>query len=280
MPKGALVTTSGKQADGLLNMSNGPGINIQSAQALATSNTTLPEFNLNVSAVDDNVFPGQISTLIIRDAIVTHNCSASQDDLDDQNLHLHNSFDILGSEAENENGEALLGDTDILEVFEGLQDAARKSPNVVSEAAIVSPLEVVEVVSISGDEAPTSVEERPSKAVDPVTLLHWANTPVLTPLALPSNSVEPGDRAHTAAIDASVKVTLDNNTSHPFMPQPITTSCDSLTSDKLPSNQNLVPTSKPKLADLNAWRVSATMRLSFLPSTSPIADDCLSLTGP
>jgi hypothetical protein len=96
--------------------------------------------------------------------------------------------------------------------------------------------------------------------VDPVTLLHWANTPVLTHLALPSCSdpghlsfdkslhqfhVEPGDCAHIAAFDASVKVTLDNNTSHPSMQQPVTTSYDSLTSDKLPSNQNLVLASKP-----------------------------------
>jgi len=130
------------------------------------------------------------------------------------------------------------------------------------DAAIVSPLEVVEIVSNSRDEAPTSVEERPSKLVDPVTLLHWVNTPVLTPLALPSNSVpnhlsldkslhqfpvEPGDCAHIAAFDASVKVTLDNNISHPSMPQPVTARYDSLTSDKLPSNQNLVPTSKPSL---------------------------------
>jgi len=117
-------------------------------------------------------------------------------------------------------------------------------------------------VSNSRDEAPTSIEERPSKVVDPVTLLHWANTSVLTPLALPSCSVtshlsldkslhqfpiEPGDCAHIAAIDASVKVTLDNTTSHPSMPQPVTTSYDSLTSDNLPSNQNLAPTSKPSL---------------------------------
>lgn len=27
----------------------------------------------------------------------------------------------------------------------------------------------------------TSVEDKPSKNVDPVTLLHWAHTPVLTP---------------------------------------------------------------------------------------------------
>jgi hypothetical protein len=119
------------------------------------------------------------------------------------------------------------------------------------DAAIVSPSEVVEIVSNSRDAALISVEERPSKVVDPVTLLHWANTPVLTPLALPSCSVlghlsldkslhqfhvEPGDCAHIAAFDASVKVTFDNNTSHPSMPQPVTTSYDSLTSDKLPSN--------------------------------------------
>jgi hypothetical protein len=57
--------------------------------------------------------------------------------------------------------------------------------------------------------------------------------------------VEPVDCAHIAAFDASVKVTFDNNTSHPSMPQPVTTSYDSLTSDKLPSNQNLVLASKP-----------------------------------
>lgn len=71
-------------------------------------------------------------------------------------------------------------------------------------------------------------------------------------MAFPSSSVprfpvEPGDCAHIAAIDASVKVTLDNTTSHPSMQQPVTTYHDSLTSDKLPSNQNLVHTSKPSL---------------------------------
>jgi hypothetical protein len=121
-------------------------------------------------------------------------------------------------------------------------------------------LEVVEIVSNSRDEALIFVEEMPSKAVDPVTSLHWANTPVLTPLDLPSSSVpshlrldkslhqfpvEPGDCAHITSFDASVKVTPDNNTSHPSMPHLVTTSYDSLTSDKLPSNQNLVLASKP-----------------------------------
>jgi len=59
--------------------------------------------------------------------------------------------------------------------------------------------------------------------------------------------IEPGDCAHIATIDASVKVTLDNTTSHPSMSQPVTTRYDSLTSDELPSNQNLAPTSKPSL---------------------------------
>ena len=130
------------------------------------------------------------------------------------------------------------------------------------DAAIVSPSEVVEIVSNSRDEALFSVEERPSKAMDPVTLLHWANNPVLTPLALPSCSVpshlsldkslhqfpiEPGDCAHIVAFDANVQVTLDNNTSHPSMPQPVTTNYDSLTSDKLPLNQNFFLASKPSL---------------------------------
>lgn len=108
-------------------MSNGPGTNVQS--------------------VDDNVFPGQSSTLIIRDAIVTHNRSASQDDLDDQNLDLYNSFDILGSEAENAIGDALLGDPDTLEVSVGFQDVARNSPKVVLD-------EVVSLVNHTRLEAP------------------------------------------------------------------------------------------------------------------------------
>jgi hypothetical protein len=40
------------------------------------------------------------------------------------------------------------------------------------DAVIVSPSEVVEIVSNSRDAALISVEERPSKVVDPVTLLH------------------------------------------------------------------------------------------------------------
>jgi len=51
-----------------------------------------------------------------------------------------------------------------------------------------------------------------------------------------------------AAIDASVQVTFDNITSHPSMSQPVTTRYDSLISDKLPSNQNLVLASKPSVA--------------------------------
>jgi hypothetical protein len=49
-----------------------------------------------------------------------------------------------------------------------------------------------------------------------------------------------------AAIDASVKATLDNTTSS-SMSQPVTTRYDSLTSDMLPSNQNPVLASKPSL---------------------------------
>jgi len=64
--------------------------------------------------------PEQSSDINVMDAIVTHTRSASQDDLVDQNLVLHNTFDLLGSDAENVTGEALLDDTDTLEVSEDL----------------------------------------------------------------------------------------------------------------------------------------------------------------
>lgn len=59
--------------------------------------------------------------------------------------------------------------------------------------------------------------------------------------------VESGDCAYIAAIDDSVKVTLDNNISQSSMSQPVSINDDSLTCDKLHSNQNLVPASKPSL---------------------------------
>ena len=49
-----------------------------------------------------------------------------------------------------------------------------------------------------------------------------------------------------------LKVTLDNTTSHPSMSQPVTISYDSLTSDKLPPNQNLASASKPSLHSATA----------------------------
>jgi hypothetical protein len=91
----------------------------------------------------------------------------------------------------------------------------------------LSPTQLLSLSLVQGDLAgrlssPSVSAVTSNKAVDPVTLSHWANTPVLTHLAMPSCSV-----------------------SNHLMPQPITTSYTSLTSDKLPSSQILGPASKP-----------------------------------
>jgi len=131
---------------------------------------------------------------------------ANQDVLVDQNLDLQNSFDILDDDIETIEGEALPDDSSTLEVSTGLQDAPINSPN----------------VTVDKVAAP--------KALDPVKVATWAATPVLSPICLPA------------------PVTLDISTYHqPVtqslyatapMPQPITTSYDSLTSDKLPFKPN------------------------------------------
>jgi hypothetical protein len=136
-------------------------------------------------------------------------------------LSLRNSFDMLTSDCELPHGEALLEDSDnfvdSLDLFNNISEFDKGFP-----------------VNRQKSKAPISFETRPSDFP-----LLASNKPVMTQ--------EPGDCAYIAAIDASVKVTLDNNTSHPSMPQPVTTYYDSLTSDKLPSNQNLVHASKPSL---------------------------------
>jgi len=118
-------------------------------------------------------------------------------------------------------------------------------------------------------------------------MLRWANTPVLTSLALPSSSVsrfpvEPCDCAHIAAIDASVKVTLDNvhHLSSIYVTT-VTTYYDNLTSDKLPSNQNLVHASKPSLNSAAAlksvqilskfWGLKLRKRTMMKPSHQPLS---------
>ena len=154
--------------------------------------------------------PEQSSDINMMDAIVTHTHSASQDDLVEQNLDLHNTFDLLGSDAENVTGEALLDDTDTLEVSEDWQGAVRNSPKVV-------PAEAVSYVNHTSLEAPGDFEllgvsvipATSIRVVNTERLKAWVDTPVLTP-----------------------------------MPQPITTSYASLTTDKLPSSQILVPASK------------------------------------
>jgi len=241
-------------------MPNGPGINVQSAQALATSNTTLPEFNMNVSAVDDTVFPRQSFTLIISDAIVTHNRSASQDDLDDQNLDIHNSFDILGSEVENATGEALHGDPDTLEVSVGLQDAARNSPKVVSDEVVslvnhtsleapgnrslelMVDLTEKHVEQIAGrlssptNSSPSSMQDKVITSYEDPTLVQPLPSELLGVSVIPATSVRVVNPDRLKAWVDTPMLT--------HMSQPITSSYDSLTTDKLPSSQILVPASK------------------------------------
>jgi len=179
-------------------------------------------------------------------------------------LTLHNAFDALdNADCELHAGEVLHSDMDQVtssmdtqvDIIEPQQEHTMNNTSQI-EAPMLDNFVSTEMASHS------SVKDRPSKDVDPVTLLHWANTPVLTPLALHRGSVpshlshekslhqipvEPGDCAHIAAIDDSVKANLDNNTFHPPMPQPVTIRYDSLTCDKVPSNQHLVPASKPSL---------------------------------
>lgn len=273
-------------------MSNGPGINVQSAQALVTSNTTLPEFNMNVSVVDDNVFPRQSSTLIIRDAIVTHNRSASQDDLNDQNLDLHNSFDILGSEAENATGEALLGDPDTLEVSVGLQDAARNSPKVVSdevvslvndtslEAPCNRSLELVanliekHVEQIAGrpsfptNSSPSSMQDKVITPHEDPALVQALPYELLGASVIPASSVRVVNSDRLKALVDTPVLTL--------MPQPITTSYASLTTDKLPSSQILIPASKSSFHSAAAFKSVKILSKFWGDEVEEVMEDTLS----
>ena len=105
---------------------------------------------------------------------------------------------------------------DTLQVSNGLQDAARKSPKVVPDEVVPSSLH--NKVSTTHEDPPL-VQALPSellgvsatsvRVVNQDRLKAWIDTLVLTP-----------------------------------MPQPITTSYASLTTDKLPSSQILIPASK------------------------------------
>jgi len=93
---------------------------------------------------------------------------------------------------------------------------------------------------------PSVTSAATSKAWDPVKVATWAATPLLSPVSL------------------LAPVSLNKNTSHQPatqsmhptapMPQPVTTSYASLTSDKLPSNQILVPASKSSLHSAGALK--------------------------
>ena len=163
-------------------------------------------------------------------------------------LDLQNSFDVLVSDSEELAGEAwfkVLDDTlanievvnarktisdHPIEVIGLMPDTSKKGS--VPAETMCSPFvshdtEQFEESKVGRMSFPNSISPSVSivtsnKVVDPVTLLHWANTPVLTHLAMPSCSV-----------------------SSYLMPQPITTSYTRLTSDKLPSSQILGPASKP-----------------------------------
>lgn len=88
----------------------------------------------------------------------------SEDCAADLSIDLQISYALLNDENFEVPGDAFSTDVENINVSSDWQ-------NVVSEAAMVSPLEVVEVVSFPHDKAHTSTEERPSKVVDPVTLL-------------------------------------------------------------------------------------------------------------
>jgi hypothetical protein len=144
-------------------------------------------------------------------------------------------------------GEALPDDLGTLEVSTGLQDAPRNSPNVTLD-------KVVSHVSHTCLKAPAD------------KVAAWAATPVLSPVCLPA------------------PVTLDINTYHqPItqsmfatapMPQPVTTSYASLTSDKLPSSQ--IPTSKSSLHSAAALKSVHILSKFWGDEVEEVMEDTLS----
>jgi len=222
---------------------------------------SIQEIHSDKNVVSSTDIPSKRVELHSKELEVTEIFSTSvpeaQDELDDQNLVLHNSFDIINHDKEMDPGEALLEDMDVLEVSNSLDAIVDNTKNAYDEIASSVPTfdgqtdEHLEMIvgrqsfpviplslSLQDDTTgrlsfPSVIPASSSKVVDPVLLQAWVNTPVITPLDAPNNRL-------------SVKVTLDN-TFHPSMPQPVTTRYDSLTSDNLPSNQNLVLASKSSL---------------------------------
>ena len=135
--------------------------------------------------------------------------SGAQEALEDQSLELQNSFDILEAENDKENGDALAKALDNLVVPFGMQHDARKHQSEIVDNTTDQHLKLnARRLSFPSVLPATSV-----RVVDPNRLKAWVDTPVLTP-----------------------------------MPQSITTNYASLTIDKLPSSQTLVPTSNSSLS--------------------------------
>jgi len=85
-----------------------------------------------------------------------------------------------------------------------------------------------------------------------------------------------------APVCVPAPVTLDKNTSHQSMSaivsmsQPVTTHYDSLTNDKLPSSQILVPVSKPSLHSAAALKSVQILSKFWGDEVEEVLDDTLS----
>jgi len=178
------------------------------------------------------------------------------DSIQDPTLTLLNCFTLLENELGNLAREAGRVDLDISQPIYELQESLSDT--------------IVKVPKGNANLIPHNLSVIPVNAstfsvVDPGFSLHTSCT-LASPITFVDENLgidkrkissTPRPTLHSeaiAAFDASVKVNLDNTTSYPSMSQPVTTSYDSLTCDKLPSNQNLVMVSKPSLHSAGAFK--------------------------
>jgi len=162
-----------------------------------------------------------------------------QDSTHDPVLSLHNSFVLLEDDSEQPAREAGLVETVHSHKITELQ--ATFVDNV--GTAVNGDANLIQINTL---ETPSELKKRKSQTAVLDSGAHVMNDGTEKPVFLiPSSS--PPLQGNNTERPSFVKVTLDNNTSHPSMPQPVTISYDSLTSDKLLSNQNLDPASKPSL---------------------------------